>query len=147
MKVKMLLAMTALSGLVFAGDPMADSAKRIHAAADVFQEIMSTPDRGIPRDLIEKAQCIGIVPGLKRAGFIVGAKYGKGVVVCRTAGGDIAFLANHMPYVGALEPRPVRIVGAEGAASGELSFDVAGGFVEVNDNRVVLLCDEATPSA
>ena len=68
------------------------------------------------------------------------------MVVCRTAGGDIAFLANHMPYVGALEARPVRIVHPESDPSDELRFDVGGGFVEVNDNRVVLLCDVAEAS-
>lgn len=65
------------------------------------------------------------------------------MVVCRTAGGDIAFLANHMPYVGALEPHPLRLVGPEGGG-GELTFDVESGFVEVSDNRVVVLAD-ATP--
>jgi F-type H+-transporting ATPase subunit epsilon len=79
------------------------------------------------------------------------------MVVCRTAGGDIAFLANHMPYVGALEAYPLRIVHPEGAATGnaglagaavgdELRFDVQGGFVEVNDNRVIILCDAAEPA-
>src|ERR1700722_17235773 len=46
---------------------------------------MDSKDRSIPRDLLAKAQCVGIVPSLKRAGFIVGAKYGKGEVGCRTA--------------------------------------------------------------
>src|SRR5438105_12845473 len=54
--------------------------KRITEAAEVLHEIMSSKDRSIPEDLLEKAQCVGIVPNLKRAGFIVGAKYGKGVV-------------------------------------------------------------------
>jgi F-type H+-transporting ATPase subunit epsilon len=68
------------------------------------------------------------------------------MVVCRTEGGDIAFLANHMPYLGALEAYPLRIVHPEGAsATDELRFDVAGGFVEVSNNRVILLCDEARP--
>jgi F-type H+-transporting ATPase subunit epsilon len=64
------------------------------------------------------------------------------MVVCRTAGGDIAFLANHMPYLGALEPHLLRVVHPGGAAD-ELRFDVQGGFVEVNDNRVIILCDAA----
>jgi F-type H+-transporting ATPase subunit epsilon len=69
------------------------------------------------------------------------------MVVCRTAGGDIAFLANHMPYIGALEAYPLRIVHPEGAGSAdELRFDVGGGFVEVNNNRVIVLCDSATPA-
>ena len=62
--------------------------KRIRDSAAVLQEIMGVgSDKGIPRDLIEKAQCIGVIPNLKRAGFIVGAKYGKGNVTCRLAAG------------------------------------------------------------
>jgi lipid-binding SYLF domain-containing protein len=47
---------------------------------------MATPDKGIPRDLLENARCIVIVPNLKTAAFIVGGKYGKGYVSCRKAG-------------------------------------------------------------
>jgi SH3 domain-containing YSC84-like protein 1 len=62
--------------------------KRIRDSATVLQEIIGVGgDKGIPRDLIEKAQCIGVIPNLKRAGFIVGAKYGKGIVTCRLAAG------------------------------------------------------------
>lgn len=64
------------------------------------------------------------------------------MVTCRTSGGDIAFLANHTPYVGVLEARPLRVVGADNGQ--ELSFDVAGGFVEVSNNRVVVLADLAS---
>ena len=59
------------------------SAERLDAAANVFSEIMATPDKGIPQDLLEKAHCIVIVPSLKTAAFIVGAKYGKGYLSCR----------------------------------------------------------------
>jgi F-type H+-transporting ATPase subunit epsilon len=79
------------------------------------------------------------------------------MVVCRTEGGDIAFLAHHMAYVGALEPYPLRIVHPDDAATAEaglgasgtdeLRFDVQGGFVEVNDNRVIVLCDAAALAA
>jgi lipid-binding SYLF domain-containing protein len=62
--------------------------KRIRDSAAVLQEIMGTgSDKGIPHALIDRAQCIGVIPSLKRAGFIVGAKYGKGVVTCRLAAG------------------------------------------------------------
>jgi lipid-binding SYLF domain-containing protein len=61
--------------------------KHIRESAAVLNEIMSAKDRGIPEDLLAKAQCVGIIPNLKRAGFIVGAKYGKGVVTCRTGNG------------------------------------------------------------
>ena len=57
--------------------------KRLEESAAVFSEIMSTPDKGIPRDLLEKAQCIVIVPGLKKGAFVVGGQYGKGYLSCR----------------------------------------------------------------
>jgi F-type H+-transporting ATPase subunit epsilon len=76
------------------------------------------------------------------------------MVVCRTAGGDIAFLANHMAYLGALQPCLLRVVhpqetllGTRGSQLGdEVRFAVHGGFVEVRDNRVVVLCDVAEPA-
>jgi lipid-binding SYLF domain-containing protein len=55
-----------------------DSAKRLNAAAEVFSEVMATPDKGIPQEMLEHAHCIVIVPELKTAAFIVGGKYGKG---------------------------------------------------------------------
>ncbi len=78
-------AFAAISGMALAGDSKSDVVKRINEAAAVFTEINSAPDKGIPGDILEKSQCIGIVPNLKRAGFIVGAKYGKGVIVCRAS--------------------------------------------------------------
>ncbi len=66
-------------------DSKSDVVKRINEAATVFNEINAAPDKGIPGEILEKSQCIGIVPNLKRAGFIVGAKYGKGVLVCRAS--------------------------------------------------------------
>ncbi len=63
-----------------------DSAKRLDQAASVLTEVMGTPDKGIPEDLLDKAHCIVIVPSLKTAAFVVGAKYGKGFVSCRNRG-------------------------------------------------------------
>jgi lipid-binding SYLF domain-containing protein len=62
--------------------------KRLEDSAAVFSEIMSTPDKGIPQDLIEKAYCVVIVPGLKKGAFVVGGQYGKGYVSCRSKNGD-----------------------------------------------------------
>jgi lipid-binding SYLF domain-containing protein len=78
-----------LAAPMFIGNAWAadDVTKRIHESAGVLSEIMGAGDKSIPQDLLEKAQCVGIIPNLKRAGFIVGAKYGKGVVTCRTASG------------------------------------------------------------
>lgn len=61
----------------------ADEVKRLARATDVFQEIMKTPDKGIPSDLLDKAACIGIIPGLKKGGLGLGGKYGKGLIMCR----------------------------------------------------------------
>lgn len=61
--------------------------KYVSESASVLTEIMGTKDKGIPEDLLAKAQCVGVIPNLKRAGFIVGGKYGKGVVTCRAAQG------------------------------------------------------------
>ena len=51
-------------------------ATRLKTSSDVLTEVMNAPDRGIPQELLEKSQCIVIVPGLKKAAFIIGAKYG-----------------------------------------------------------------------
>jgi lipid-binding SYLF domain-containing protein len=64
-----------------------EAVTRMDDATAVFSEIMQTPDKGIPRDLLEKSQCIVIVPGLKKGAFIVGAKYGKGFLSCRSENG------------------------------------------------------------
>jgi lipid-binding SYLF domain-containing protein len=63
-----------------------DTEKRLDAAADVLRDVMSAPDKGIPEDLLGKAACVVIVPGVKKGAFIVGAKYGRGFIVCRKAG-------------------------------------------------------------
>jgi lipid-binding SYLF domain-containing protein len=80
-RVFIFLALTPL----FAKNP--EPVKRLEEAAAVFSEIMATPDKGIPQDLLEKAHCIVIVPGLKKGAFIVGGKYGKGYLSCRNRGG------------------------------------------------------------
>src|ERR1700761_1594259 len=63
---------------------LADTAQeRLNDATAVFSEIMRTPDKGIPQDLLAKAQCVIIVPGLKKGAFIVGGEYGRGFAECR----------------------------------------------------------------
>jgi SH3 domain-containing YSC84-like protein 1 len=58
-------------------------AERLSESAAVLKEIMDAPDKGVPGDLLSKARCVVVVPGVKKAGFIIGAKYGRGFVVCR----------------------------------------------------------------
>lgn len=79
MRLTLVVLMTALTG--FAAN---DTEERVQAAATVLQEIMATSDRSIPQDLLNKAECAVIVPGMKQGAFIVGAKYGRGFVSCRT---------------------------------------------------------------
>src|SRR6202167_2020296 len=69
-----------------ASDRQNDS-DRMQKAAQVFREIMDTPDKGIPHDLLDTAKCIAIIPGDKKFAFIFGGNYGRGVASCRTAHG------------------------------------------------------------
>jgi lipid-binding SYLF domain-containing protein len=64
-----------------------DDIGRIQKATQVFHEIMTTPDKGIPQDLLGKAKCVAIIPGEEKAAFIFGGNYGKGLATCRTASG------------------------------------------------------------
>src|SRR3954469_13957687 len=63
-----------------------DVARRLEESATVLSEVMSVPEKSIPTDLLEKAHCIVIVPGLKKGAFIIGGKYGKGFISCRRKG-------------------------------------------------------------
>src|SRR5262245_13929384 len=57
---------------------------RLKESRDVLKEILGTPDKGIPRDLLDKAECVVVYPSVKKAGFIVGGEYGRGAISCRT---------------------------------------------------------------
>src|ERR1700730_818928 len=61
--------------------------KRLQEAAAVVNEMMGMPDKGIPQSVLDKAQCIVVIPGLKKAAFIVGGQYGRGYASCRKSGG------------------------------------------------------------
>src|SRR5512140_2053721 len=89
-------------------------AKRLGEAASVFSEVMATPDKGIPQDLLEKAHCIVIVPSLKTGAFIVGGKYGKGYLSCRNKG-----------RAGWSAPGTVRIEG------GSVGFQIGGSTTDL----------------
>jgi lipid-binding SYLF domain-containing protein len=83
-KLKHLAVLLAGSGLAFGAS---DAPARLDASAEVLTEIMASPDKGIPQDLLDKSACVIIVPGLKKGAFIVGGKYGKGFIACRKSGG------------------------------------------------------------
>ena len=79
----MLIGLLAAATMVWA-----DSTKeRLDESAALFREIMDVPENSIPQDLLKKAHCIVIVPGLKKAAFGFGGKYGRGFVSCRKKGG------------------------------------------------------------
>src|ERR1700728_3843595 len=60
---------------------------RLQAAADVLNEIQAAPDKGIPQEVLGSAECVAVVPSMLKGGFILGAKYGRGLASCRTPTG------------------------------------------------------------
>jgi lipid-binding SYLF domain-containing protein len=89
-----------------------DDIGRVQKATQVFQQIMSTPDKGIPRNLLERAKCVAIIPGEEKLAFMFGGNYGKGVATCRTANGWSA-------------PMFVAVGG------GSFGFQIGGSFTDV----------------
>ena len=61
-------------------------AERLENATYVVNEIMQTPENGIPQDLLDRAVCVGIVPGEMKGALLVGASFGRGALVCRSHG-------------------------------------------------------------
>jgi SH3 domain-containing YSC84-like protein 1 len=57
--------------------------KRVDSAVEVLTELMETPDKGIPTDVLDKCQCVAVIPSVKKGAFIFGGQYGKGLVSCR----------------------------------------------------------------
>jgi len=88
--------------------------ERLNRAATVFQEVMSAPDKGIPQDLLDKAQCVVVVPGLKKAAFVIGGKFGRGFFSCRAKSGR-----------GWTGPAAVRVEG------GSFGFQIGGSETDV----------------
>jgi lipid-binding SYLF domain-containing protein len=106
-----LVAALAIAPLMAQGNKQA---KRLDQATIVLSEIMATPDKAIPRDLLEKAHCIVVVPSEKSAAFIVGAKFGTGYLSCRKASGT-----------GWSAPATIRIEG------GSFGFQIGGKETDV----------------
>ena len=88
MRIQIAVLITLVAGSTGLAKEKAKTAERLNEAVTVISEIMDTPDKGIPQDLLDKSQCIVIVPGLKKGAFILGGKYGKGFVSCRKNGGQ-----------------------------------------------------------
>ena len=86
--ISFILALTGTLGTVaFAADREAKVEDRLDASTETLTDMMRAADKGIPQDLLDKAKCVVVVPGMKKAGFILGAKYGRGFASCRHNGG------------------------------------------------------------
>jgi lipid-binding SYLF domain-containing protein len=86
--------------------------KRLRQASDTLREIMAAPDKSIPRGLLDRSQCVVVVPGMKKAAFVVGGEYGRGFALCRSHWGWSA-------------PAPVRMTGGSfGVQVGADSTDI-----------------------
>src|SRR6266436_701894 len=87
------LLVLAISAMAFAYDDKKDekdtnkAEDRVEAAGTVLDEIESAPDTGIPEEVLASAECVAVVPSLLKGGFIIAARYGRGVASCRTATG------------------------------------------------------------
>ena len=80
------IALAVLSTTVWAGQASTKESKRILEAATVLRDIHRVPDRDIPQELWDRAECAIVVPGLKKAAFIIGGEFGKGLMSCRRQG-------------------------------------------------------------
>jgi lipid-binding SYLF domain-containing protein len=89
-KLVQVTLVVSLCTLMFAADEPAKESKatdRVQASADVLNEIESAPDSGIPQEILGRAECVAVVPSMLKGGFVVGAKYGRGLASCRTPKG------------------------------------------------------------
>ncbi|HEV7513827.1 MAG TPA: lipid-binding SYLF domain-containing protein [Candidatus Acidoferrum sp.] len=86
-KLILLLAILSFGTMGWAASAREDATERLENATQVVHEIMGTPDKGIPEEVLEHAKCVAVVPHMVKGGFIFGGKGGKGVATCRTATG------------------------------------------------------------
>jgi lipid-binding SYLF domain-containing protein len=112
--MKLAIPVLCLSCACLLGAAENSDVERLNRAATVFQEVMQTPDKGIPQDLLDKSQCIVVVPGLKKAAFVIGGKYGRGFFSCRAKSGH-----------GWSGPAAVRVEG------GSFGFQIGGSETDV----------------
>jgi lipid-binding SYLF domain-containing protein len=90
------------------------AAQRLDAAADLMTDMMKADDKGVPQELLNKSRCVILVPGMKKAAFIIGGKYGRGFATCRKSGG-----------IGWSAPAAIRVEG------GSVGFQIGGSEQDV----------------
>ena len=86
-KFFLLTLILSLCSFTFAADEATKASERVEAAAQVLNDIQGAPDKGIPQEVLGSAECVAVVPSMLKGGFIVGAKYGRGLASCRTPKG------------------------------------------------------------
>ncbi len=84
MKRIALLSLGCLLVLPVAANAQEKEEDRVKESGQVLRDILESPDKGIPHDLVDKAECVVVYPSVKKAAFVVGASYGRGVMTCRT---------------------------------------------------------------
>jgi lipid-binding SYLF domain-containing protein len=70
-----------------AAEEPSEQVKRMDAAATVLDEIMGTPDKGIPEELLDSAKCVAVIPSMVKVGFVFGGRHGRGIATCRSKSG------------------------------------------------------------
>jgi lipid-binding SYLF domain-containing protein len=89
-KAGMLVLLTATilaSSMAIATEEPSEQVKRMDAAATVLDEIMGTPDKGIPEELLDSAKCVAVIPSMIKIGFVFGGRHGRGIATCHTGSG------------------------------------------------------------
>jgi lipid-binding SYLF domain-containing protein len=110
--MKLLKLAIGVAALAVPSLALADTPERMAAATETVKSLSAAPDKGIPEDLLKKAECIVVVPSLKSGAFVVGADYGRGFASCRTGTGWSA-------------PAAVKVEG------GSVGFQIGGSETEV----------------
>jgi lipid-binding SYLF domain-containing protein len=90
LKSRILALLTAAilaSTMAVAAEEPSEQVKRMDAAATVLDEIMGTPDKGIPEELLDSAKCVAVIPSMVKIGFVFGGRHGRGIATCRTSSG------------------------------------------------------------
>jgi len=103
MKKALILALIFAIGSVVApswAQERSEVADRVVGAAVVLKEIMDTPDKAIPQDLLDRCQCVAVIPSMKKGAFFIGGNYGKGVISCRTDNGNGPWSSPSMVMMG-----------------------------------------------
>lgn len=86
-KIMLAIAVLSLASVSRADDTKQTDTDRLDKAAEVLQQIMAAPDKGIPQEVMDHAKCVAVVPHMVKGGFVFGAEGGKGVATCRTEHG------------------------------------------------------------